>query len=185
MSTIVLDLIEPLSEYPETGNTSKMLKHYYMATRYSQASTGIMLTIVCGIRIAKPVTRMLTMNFDFTDGNIDIPFGLMPWAVESVPFYVLGVAVSSTALLAAAVGHVCWYLSYVNSCFLLACKLRLICLDLKTLDDQAKDLCGDFITPFHYLARLKHEREAILDKCALLCLKEIVMNHVKIIRYKP
>lgn len=177
VARVVFHLQQPLGDYESTSIQSRIVKRYIQSNGVIGFVTLLLLTVVCGSRIIKSLIQMVFMNV------LVLPFGNVPWSHEPDTLYVLCFLVSSTALISAALSHACWYLTFVYSSFLVTTELKLLACELRELDDRAKDFCEDLITPFHYLRRLKAEKDAILAKCNMRCINNIILEHNKIIRY--
>lgn len=174
-------LLEPFKKYPKHTRQFKIIRQY--KKRISINAFAMVVFIVVGIIFHSLNALVLCWSSD--QDNIELwplPLGKVPLKVYSTLLYGTFFVISFSCLLVSSLLYVCWFLIMVCSTFHMMTKLRILSMEVRALNVRAEELCEHRISLLSRQKRRKIPRKEIVNIYSIKCLKEVVKEHIDIMR---
>lgn len=174
-------LLEPFKKYPKHTRQFKIIRQY--KKRISINAFAMVVFIAVGIIFHSLNALLLCWSSD--QDNIEVwplPLGKVPLKVYSTLLYGTFFVISFSCLLVSSLLYVCWFLIMVCSTFHMMTKLRILSMEVRALNVRAEELCEHRISLLSRQKRRKIPRKEIVNIYSIKCLKEVVKEHIDIMR---
>lgn len=175
-------LLEPFKKYPKHTRQFKIIRQY--KKRISINAFAMVVFVVVGI-IFHCLNALVVVCWSSDQDNIEVwplPLGKVPFKVYSTWLYGTFFVISFSCLLVSSLLYVCWFLIMVCSAFHIVTKLRILSMEVRALNVRAEELCEHRISLLSRQKRRKIPRKEIVNIYSIQCLKEVVKEHINIMR---
>lgn len=180
LAVLVKYLLEPFKKYQKRTQQFTIIRQY--KTRISICALAMASFIVVG-NLFHGLTPLADIYWSSNQEAIEVwplPLGKVSMKVGSVWFYTPFYVLSLSCVFVSSLMYVCWFLIMVCSTFHMMTKLKLLSLEVKSLNVKCEELCEYHLSFYNRKKRLKIPRKEIVDIYSLECLKNVIKGHTKI-----
>lgn len=172
-------LLRPFPKYTQNSTHLKVVQKFKVRVIF----WGI---FICGFSTSSLLSLLLFPWLKIVLNLVDkgthhrtLPIGEVPWSQESDLVFWSWYLVSATVLATSILLYSCLLFTFIYSSLHITTKLKLLALDLTSLDDRAEDILE------HALKNQtipKEEKRILFKKCIEKLLKNIIADHLEIMR---
>lgn len=173
------NFLRPFPKYSLKTAHSKIVKRFKTQVIY----WGI---FICGFFLSSltsmlfyPWLKTISTQVGKDMNHRALPIGEVPWSQDSDVLFWTWYFVSATALATSILLYACLLFTFIYSSLHVTTKLKLLALDLTSIDDRAQDVLED---AFKGQILPRKESEVLRRKSIDRLLKKIIADHIEIIR---